>query len=577
MKMRLALVALLVLAAAAVVVIRSPRHSSRPVARRVSAAAPESVATPIAIPADSGLTFQVLRDRALAPYRLRPDRRWILAVTETRRLAGVPDSALTIQFASGRWTVRCGSQPVGSLSDLPDFPEMLDVLTDWARTQAWSHGWSDNTGPERADLARALERMDAPSALREADRAWANGARDAALFRDAARAYAMLSLETPGWDGRSDLIAARGMAMLAYARALGSDDPRRESCLLATAMGYPAAARQWARSLAATDPLRLYVNGDDTALERSAGIGAGSERAHPPVAALAKSAVSTKSRAKSGTGTHAHAATRTVAASSPKKAPTKTAATTNTPPASGALEAGYLDLLRLAGRDDFSSWSTLVDRLAHSGTPQELLLASGFAIRNSEARARVAERVLQAMAPHAASARKATARAAAPQPATSFAARIQRVEVMLEAGSASKGGVLFGAELAREQRRSLAYAALDAIGDHALASGSAAEITRAFAIGSTKHTPRRVATVQRWYAHLANARVGRPDLTALRADVDSSAPGPAQALRSYEALRAQAAADDAALRDAARDLARRMDSRPDQPKPRRCSAMARRD
>src|SRR5262245_44776846 len=255
MKLRLALVALVVLAAAAVVVFRSPLRSV-PAARTVTATAPESIATPIAIPVDSGLTFQALRDRALAPYRLRPDRRWILAITEIRRIAGVPDSVLTVQF-SGKWTLRCGSQEVGSLPEQPDLPEMLDVLTDWARTQAWARGWSDNGGPQRAELTRALDRLDAPAALREADRAWAAGSRDAALFRDAAHAYALLALETPEWDGRSDLIAARGLATLAYARALGSEDPRRESCLLATAMGYPAAARQWARALPASDPLRL--------------------------------------------------------------------------------------------------------------------------------------------------------------------------------------------------------------------------------------------------------------------------------------------------------------------------------
>src|SRR5262245_34771214 len=116
MKLRLALVALIVLAAAAVLVFRSPLRSV-PTAQSVTATAPESIATPIAIPVDSGLNFQALRDRALAPYRLRPDRRWILAITEIRRIAGVPDSVLAMQFADGRWTLHCGSQEVGSLTE----------------------------------------------------------------------------------------------------------------------------------------------------------------------------------------------------------------------------------------------------------------------------------------------------------------------------------------------------------------------------------------------------------------------------------------------------------------------------
>ena len=81
-------------------------------------------------------------------------------------------------------------------------------------------------------------------------------------------------------------------------------------------------------------------------------------------------------------------------------------------------------------------------------------------------------------------------------------------------------------EIAREQRRSLAYAALDAIGRHTLETGSTGEIARTFAMGSTKHTARRVATVQRWYAHLADARVGRPSVAALRCRRRLRSPGP---------------------------------------------------
>jgi len=192
----LALLVLFVVAALGVVVYRSHRSSPTPVTtRRASAIAPDSVGTPVAFPVDSNLKFEVLRDRVLNPYRLRPDRRVVLAIAEIRRLAGVPDSAVTVQFAGGDWTLRCGFTEVGTLSEVPDFVEMLDLATEWARAHAWARGWSENSGPERPELARALDKLDAPSAARAADRAWAAGARDAALFRDAAHAMALLTLE----------------------------------------------------------------------------------------------------------------------------------------------------------------------------------------------------------------------------------------------------------------------------------------------------------------------------------------------------------------------------------------------
>ena len=80
--------------------------------------------------------------------------------------------------------------------------------------------------------------------------------------------------------------------------------------------------------------------------------------------------------------------------------------------------------------------------------------------------------------------------------------------------------------------------------------------------GSRKaRTGRRAAAFQRWYTHLADARAGRANLSALRADVDSAAAGPAQALRSYQAMRPYLAFNDSSLRATVRRLVRRMDSR----------------
>ena len=212
MKILMAILALIVIAAVAVVSYRGQFPSSPPIAQQASTPVTETFEPPTPFSSDSSLKFEVMRERALTPYRLRPDRRVLLAVTEIRRLAGSRDSAVTAQFAGGRWIVRCGTREIGRLSELPDFPEMLDMITEVARSQAWTRGWSDNGGPERADLQRALDRLDALAALREADRAWSAGARDAALFRHAALAYGLLALETPDWAGLEDLIAARGLA-----------------------------------------------------------------------------------------------------------------------------------------------------------------------------------------------------------------------------------------------------------------------------------------------------------------------------------------------------------------------------
>src|SRR5258706_3537672 len=143
MKIRFALLAILI-AGIAVVLVRSlPTMDWMGETRHASTSEPAQSTAPFTSPPrDSTLKFEILRERMLSPYRLRPDRRLLLALTQIRRLAGAPDSALTVQFAAGRWTVLCGLEEVGKLSELPDFPEMLDLLTEWARKQAWKEGWA---------------------------------------------------------------------------------------------------------------------------------------------------------------------------------------------------------------------------------------------------------------------------------------------------------------------------------------------------------------------------------------------------------------------------------------------------
>ena len=89
-------------------------------------------------------------------------------------------------------------------------------------------------------------------------------------------------------------------------------------------------------------------------------------------------------------------------------------------------------------------------------------------------------------------------------------------------------------------------------------------LSRWVGVGAPKaRAARRGASIQRWFAHLADARVGRANAAGLRADVDSAAAGCAEALQSYEALRLALSPDDPKLREAARGLAMRMDSRPE--------------
>jgi tetratricopeptide (TPR) repeat protein len=450
---------------------------------------------------DTSFTLDALRDRALTAYRLGPDTRFLGAIAEARRLAGLPDSAVTARFSAGRWTVTCGSQTVGSFSELPDFAELMPILTDWARTLAWSKGWADPVGPKRAVIQIQLDRLDAKGALHEADRAWAGGMRDAGLFRDASRAFTLWLLETPTPIDLSEGIAARGLATLAFARALGAHEPARETCLMADVLGYHAEARRRAASLAADDPVRMFVEGNDPALESAA-------------------------------------------------------ATATT------LEAPFFQLVRAARRGDAEAWDRLRARFEPPAAPAGAVLPTGLEIHRFDAQLPIAEQVLRAVIDDLSAAKPRGAPADLLSGLT-LGARVASFERANDQRE-EPAGVLLDPALARAQRRSVAYSALDRMADCYMESLASLSLTRWFALGPEQAKATGAARdFPRGYAHLAQAMSGHPDAEALHADVDSTACGPLPALRAFAALRTQTPPADPSLRGAVQSIARRLDTRPE--------------
>ncbi len=66
-------------------------------------------------------------------YRLRPDRRLLLAVAEIQRLrTGVAPAPVEAELQDGRWRILSGSDEVGVLSEFPTFEEATGLLASWA-------------------------------------------------------------------------------------------------------------------------------------------------------------------------------------------------------------------------------------------------------------------------------------------------------------------------------------------------------------------------------------------------------------------------------------------------------------
>ena len=217
----------------------------------------------------------------------------------------------------------------------------------------------------------------------------------------------------------------------------------------------------------------------------------------------------------------------------------------------------------MASRDDYAAWSDLLARFDRPGVPSLIVIGTGIRIQDPEAPERVLEKLLQALEPRSAARKPASRSRGSAVTGTSLVQHIQRCESMIAARPQPGQGMMLDADFARAQQRCLLYAACDRLAEHNLQAMGTAEMSRWIAPGPRKaRLARRPAAFRRWYAHLVDARAGRADVASLQEDVESTAPGPEQALRSYQALRPYVAYNDSSMRTTVRGLVRRLDSRP---------------
>lgn len=208
-----------------------------------------------------------------AAYRLTPDHRFLLALGEVHSFftGEIPKTA-TATFTDKRWVINYQGQTVGTLTELPDFPDFLQLLSDWSMELNGQYPLSltsSRGGEWEQTLSSQMDKtlvFHVVSALKEIDSLWGQGQRDPKLLVLAARGLALMTLQTSDRMEIMDPLPAKALAILSIARSLTRQDLRWEECLLAEAMDYSGHAIRLGNTLSASDPLRHYVNRNDPRL-----------------------------------------------------------------------------------------------------------------------------------------------------------------------------------------------------------------------------------------------------------------------------------------------------------------------
>jgi hypothetical protein len=210
---------------------------------------------------------ETLREMLSARVRVAPDRRLSLAIGESFALRGGARPVVSVERSGQRWSVVVDGRSRATLRDWPTFDALFEALT--TATRELPLGTTTGAAPEAATWPVLTPSRATTTTLAALDRAWASGARNAHTVAAAARALTALAIETPDTLDAADLLCARALAALAWARALDRRD-RTSEALLAYHMGYESDAARLAEGLPMSSAVRHWVTGDDAQLREIA-------------------------------------------------------------------------------------------------------------------------------------------------------------------------------------------------------------------------------------------------------------------------------------------------------------------
>jgi hypothetical protein len=210
-------------------------------------------------------------------FRLRPDRRFLIALGELKLLMerGSP-VRLHLEWKNDAWRIDSSGVLIGTVPEIANYADYRRVLsTSSTSLQAGSRRTADPAQSAGfGDVRSAIDQFDARAcvdALKKIDAAWpASGPPDPELAALAARAYLVLSIQSLDELEMADLFRARALALSALAEGLGRAPDPSDEALLACVLDYRPDAVRIAAALPANNDVRMYAESRTADLARAA-------------------------------------------------------------------------------------------------------------------------------------------------------------------------------------------------------------------------------------------------------------------------------------------------------------------
>jgi len=204
-------------------------------------------------------------------YRLSLDARLVHAISLVAELVGAPlPEAPTVVWTESvhGWDIRVGTESLGTLDELVDFPSAHAVLLDWAKREIAAHPLTDE--PEPVPSFEPLFDEAAVKAVRQSGELWKKTAARVRAIHAMSGGLLSLALQSVDAMDAADPMLAAAWAATAIDEAANHAQPAQKM-LLAFALGYRRAAQQAAAWVPDANAVRAYVLLDNKRLASVAG------------------------------------------------------------------------------------------------------------------------------------------------------------------------------------------------------------------------------------------------------------------------------------------------------------------
>ncbi|TAK62050.1 hypothetical protein [Methylobacter sp.] len=195
-------------------------------------------------------------------YRLKPDRRFISAITSINQffLQKTDNDKVSYQFVNHVWEIRHGDDLLGTLPEYPDFPDYMALLQQLAAQLASRQAVvlaPDGLIPSQ-EKPFFYHELTAP--LNECGAQWLDHKYNKNCLNFAVRAYSAIMMQAFDNMGAFDEIYGQSVAFLAIAKSLTGEAYAEEEAIMAHQMGYTTQAKKLLDTLPDDTPYKLYVN-----------------------------------------------------------------------------------------------------------------------------------------------------------------------------------------------------------------------------------------------------------------------------------------------------------------------------